>query len=164
MDILQYVKSNVKDLSKQTVLSDISNLLSTISNAGFFTQGYINQMRAAEPEVDPTPGTVNPQDGNVWELKTYSHGMECINKLDTSLNMSMIFEEDEDYEDPEHILDDPIPPEELMIEEEEDMEQLTARIAALPRPSTAEAQLSTPRGATPQVTIQGQFPDRSVLL
>ena len=164
MDILQYVKNNVKDLSKQTVLSDISNLLSTISNAGFFTQGYINQMRAAEPEVDSTPGTVNPQDGNVWELKTYSHGIECINKQDTSLNMSMIFEEDDDYEDPEHILDDPIPPEELMIEEEEDVEQLTARIAALPRPSTAESQLSTPRGATPQVTIQGQFPDQSVLL
>ena len=79
MDILQYIKTNVKDLSKQTALSDISNLLSTVSNAGFFTLGFIKQIRAGEPEVDPAPGTVNPEDGNVWELNTYLHGMECIN-------------------------------------------------------------------------------------
>ena len=164
MDILQYVKSNVKDLSKKTALSDISNLLSTISNAGFFTQGFINQIRAAEPEVDPAPGTVNPQDGNVWELNTYSHGMECINKQDTTLNMSVTFEEDDDYVDPEHILDDP-PPKELMIEEEEEeVEDITARMAALPTPGSAAAQMSTPRGATPQVSIQGQFPQGSALL
>ena len=161
MDILQYVKSNVKDLSKQTVLSDISNLLSTISNSGFFTEGFINQMRAAEPEVDPAPGTVNPQDGHVWELNTYSHGMECINKQDTTLNMSVTFEEDEDYVDPEHILDDPPAPEELMIEEE--VEDITARMAALPTPGSAAAQMSTPRGA-PQVSIPGQFPQGSTLL
>ena len=166
MDILQYVKSNVKDLSKQRALSDISNLLSTVSNARFFTPGFIKQIRASEPEVDPAPGTVNPQDGNVWELNTYHHGMECINMQDTTLNMSITFEEDDDYEDPEHILDEPTP-EELMIEEEEEeeqVEQLTARMAALLMPGGADTPVSTPRGATPQVSIPGQFPDRSVLL
>ena len=147
MDILQYIKSNVKDLSKQTALSDISNLLSTVSNAGFFTPGFIKQMRASEPEVDPAPGTVNPQDGNVYELKTYPHGMECINMQDTTLNMSITFKEDDDYEDPEHILDEPTP-KELMIEEEEEeeeqVEQLTARMAALPMPGGAAAPVSTP--------------------
>ena len=160
MDMLQYIKSNVKDLSKQTALSDISNLLSTVSNAGFFTPGFIKQIRASEPEVDPAPETVNPEDGNVWELNTFPHGMECRNMQDTTLNMSITFEEDDDYEDPEHILDEPTP-EELLIEEEEeeeDVEQLTARMAALPTPGGA-AQLSTPRGATPQVSITGQFPD-----
>ena len=157
-DILQYIKSNVKDLSKQTALSDISNLLSTVSNARFFTPGFIKQMRASEPEVDPTQGTVNPQDGNVWELKTYPHGMECINMQDTTLNMSITFEEDDDYEDPEHILDEPTP-EELMIEEE--VEQLMTRMAAL---STLGGASAPPRGTTPQVSIPKQFPDRSVLL
>ena len=161
-DILQYVKSNVKDLSKQTALSDISNLLSTVSNAGFFTLGFIKQIRASEPEVDPAPETVNPEDGNVWELYTFPHGMECRNMQDTTLNMSITFQEDDDYEDPEHILDEPTP-EELLIEEEEEVEQLMARIAALPTPRGA-AQLSTPRGTTPQVSITGQFPDRSLLL
>ena len=151
MDILQYVKSKVKDLSKQTALSDISNLLSTVSNAGFFTPGFIKQIRASELEVDPTPGTVNPQDGNVWELNTYPHGMECINMQDTTLNMSITFEEDDDYEDPEHKLDEPTP-KELMIEEEEEeeeqVEQLTARMAALLMLGGAAAPVSNPRGAT----------------
>ena len=54
---------------------------------------------------------------------------------DTTLNMLITFEEDDDYEDPEHILDEPTP-EELLIEEEEEeeVEQLTARMAALPTP------------------------------
>ena len=161
-DIMQYIKSNVKDLSKQTALSDISNLLSTVSNVGFFTPGFIKQMRASEPEVDPASGTVNPQDGNVWELKTYPHEMECINMQDTTLNMSITFEEEDDYEDPEHILDEPTP-EELIIEEEEEeeVERLMARMAALPTPGGAFA---PPGGATPQVSITGQFPDQSVLL
>ena len=165
MDMLQYIKSNVKDLSKQTALSDISNLLSTVSNARFFTPGFIKQIRASEPEVDPAPETVNPEDGNVWELNTFPHGMECRNMQDTTLNMLIKFEEDDDYEDLEHILDEPTP-KELLIEEEEEeeeVEQLTARMAALPTPGGA-AQLSTPRGATSQVSITGQFPDQSLLL
>ena len=83
--------------------------------------------------------------------------MECRNMQDTTLNMLITFEEDDDYEDPEHILDEPTP-KELLIEEEEEVEQLTARMAALPTPGGA-AQLSTLRGATPQVSITGQFPD-----
>ena len=106
MDMLQYIRSNVKDLSKQTALSDISNLLSKVSNAGFFTAGFIKQIKASEPEVDPTPETLDPEDGNVWELNTFSLGMECRNIQDTTLNMSITFHEDDDYEDPEHILDD----------------------------------------------------------
>ena len=79
MDMLQYIRSNVKDLSKQTALSDISNLLSKVSNARFFTSGFIKQIKASEPEVDPTPETLDPEDGNVWELNTFPHGMECRN-------------------------------------------------------------------------------------
>ena len=165
----------MKDLSKQSALSDISNILSTISNAGFFTPGFIRQIKASEPEVDPTPGTVNPEDGNVWELNTYPNRMEFINMQDTTLNMSITFKEDDDYVDPEHILDDPTP-EELLIEGEE-VEDITARMAALPTPGGATAQLSTlggataqlstPGGATAQLSIPGlagQFPDRPVPL
>ena len=83
---------------------------------------------------------------------------------DTTLNMSITFHEDDDYEDPEHILDDEPTPEELMIEEEEQVEQLTARMAALPTLGGAAAPVSTPRGATPQVSTTGQFPDPSLLL
>ena len=133
MDMLQYIRSNVKDLSKQTALSDISNLLSKVSNAGFFTPGFIKQIKASEPEVDPAPETLDPEDSNVWELNTFPHRMECRNIQDTTLNMSITFHEDDDYEDPEHILDDEPTPEELMIEEEqeEQVEQLTERMAAL---------------------------------
>ena len=166
MDMLQYIRSNVKDLSKQTVLSDISNLLSKVSNAGFFTPGYIKQIKASEPEVDPAPETLDPEDGNVWELNTFPHGMECRNMQDTTLNMLITFHEDDDYEDPEHILDDEPTPEELMIEEEqeEQVEQLTERMAALQMPGGAAAPVSTPRGTTPQVSTTGQFPDPSLLL
>ena len=166
MDMLQYIRSNVKDLSKQTALSDISNLLSKVSNAGFFTPGFIKQIKASEPEVDPAPETLDPEDSNVWELNTFPHRMECRNIQDTTLNMSITFHEDDDYEDPEHILDDEPTPEELMIEEEqeEQVEQLTERMAALQTPGGAAAPVSTPRGATPQVSTTGQFPDPSLLL
>ena len=164
MDMLQYIRSNVKDLSKQTALSDISNLLSKVSNAGFFTSGFIKQIKASEPEVDPTPETIDPEDGNVWELNTFPHRMECRNMQDTTLNMSITFHEDDDYEDPEHILDDDPTPEELMIEEEEQVEQLTGRMAALQTLGGAAAPVSIPRGTTPQVSTTGQFPDPSLLL
>ena len=97
MDMLQYIRSNVKDLSKQTALSDISNLLSKVSNAGFFTSGFIKQIKVSEPEVDPAPETLDPEDGNVWELNTFPHRMECRNMQDTTLNMSITFHEDDDY-------------------------------------------------------------------
>ena len=85
---------------------------------------------------------------------------------DTTLNMSITFHEDDDYEDPEHILDDDPTPKELMIEEEqeEQVEQLTGRMAALQTPGGAAAPVSTPRGTTPQVSTTGQFPDPSLLL
>ena len=85
---------------------------------------------------------------------------------DTTLNMSITFHEDDDYEDPEHILDDEPTPKELMIEEEqeEQVEQLTERMAALQMPGGAAAPVSTTSGATPQVSTTGQFPDPSLLL
>ena len=76
--------------------------------------------------------------------------------------MSITFHEDDDYEDPERILDDDPTPEELMIEEQ--VEQLTGRMAALQMLGGAAAPVSTPRGATPQVSTTGQFPDPSLLL
>ena len=164
MDMLQYIRSNVKDLSKQTALSDISNLLSRVFNARFFTLGFIKQIKASEPEVDPAPETLDPEDGNIWELNTFPHGMECRNMQDTTLNMLITFHEDDDYEDPEHILDDEPTPKELMIEEEqEQVEQLTERMAALQMPGGAATPVSTPRGTT-QVSTTGQFLDPSLLL
>ena len=142
-------------LSQQSALSDISNLLSTVSNAGFFTPQIRRQIKASETEVDPAPGTVNPEDENVWRLIVYPHGMELINLKDSTLNMSITYEEDDDYEDRENILDDMTHEEVQLIEEE--VEDVTSRMAAL----------STPGQATPQRSITGlaaQFPDRPVAL
>ena len=157
-DLLQHIKTNVKDLSKQSAFSDISNLLSTISNAGFFTPNFKRQIKASEAEVDPAPETVKPEDGNVWELKTYTNGMEFINMKDTTFNMSITFEEDDDFKDPEHILDDLTLEElELIEEEEEKVEDIISKMAALSTLGQATAQLSIPG-------LAGQFPDKPVPL
>ena len=49
-------------------------------------------------------------------------------------------------------------------EQEEQVEQLTERMAALQMLGGAAAPVSIPRGATPQVSTTGQFPDPSLLL
>ena len=52
----------------------------------------------------------------------------------------------------------------MIEEEQEQVEQLTEKMAALQMPEGAAAPVSTPRGATPQVSTTGQFPDPSLLL
>ena len=78
-NLKKHIIENAKNLSHQSALADISNILSTVSTAQFFTPGIQRALRMTRPEIDPAPETMKDKPDTVWELKYYNDGMELTN-------------------------------------------------------------------------------------
>ena len=144
-DLITEIQKNAKNLAKQAAFSDIADILSTVSTANFLTPGMKGCLTAANTEIDPPPAL----DANDWELKYYNKEIMLSCVKDVTMNLSLVYESDDDYVDPENILAEPPPQMDLDVEDEEDVE-----MQPQPGPSgmgTAGPSTMGTTGVTPQM-------------
>ena len=145
-DLMTEIQKNAKNLAKQTAFSDITDILSMVSTANFLTRGIKSRLTAANTEIDPPPAL----DANDWELKYYNKEIMLSCVKDVTMNLSLVYESDDDYVDPENILAEPPPQMDLDVDDEdEDVE-----MQPLAGPSgigTAGPTTMGTTGATPQM-------------
>ena len=82
--------------------------MTTVSTANFLTPGLKNHLTVANTQVDPPPPGPNELI-NDWELKYFNKEVMLSCVRDHSMNLSLLYESDDDYVDPENILAEPPP-------------------------------------------------------
>ena len=90
-----------------------------VSTANFLTPGLKNRLTVANTQVDPLPPGPHEND---WELKYYNKEVMLSCVRDHSMNLSLLYESDDDYVDPENILAEPPPEMEDLDVDVEDVE------------------------------------------
>ena len=118
-NLMTEIQKNAKNLAKQSAFSDIADILTTVSTANFLTPGLKNRLTVANTQVDPPPPGPNEND---WELKYYNKEVMLSCVRDHSMNLSLLYESDDDYVDPENILAEPPPEMEDLDVDVEDVE------------------------------------------
>ena len=118
-NLMTEIQKNVKNLAKQSAFSDIADILTTVSTANFLTPSLKNRLTVANTQVDPSP--TGPHE-NDWELKYYNKEVMLSCVRDHSMNLSLLYESDDDYVDPENILAEPPPEMEDLDVDVEDVE------------------------------------------
>ena len=141
-DLMTEIQKNAKNLVKQAAFSDIADILSTVSTANFLTPRMKGFLAASNTEIDPTPAV----DENDWELKYYNKEVMLSCVRDVTMNLSLVYESDDDYVDPEEILAEPPPQMDLDVEDVEMQPQAGPSGIGTPGPTTTGT-----TGATPQM-------------
>ena len=77
-----------------------------VSTANFLTPGLKECLAVANTQVDPPPPGPNELI-NDWELKYFNKEVMLSCVRDHSMNLSLLYESDDDYVDPENILAEP---------------------------------------------------------
>ena len=103
-NLMTEIQKNAKNLAKQSAFSDIADILTTVSTANFLTPGLKNCLAVANTQVNPPPPGPHEND---WELKYYNKEVMLSCVRDHSMNLSLLYESDDDYVDPENILAEP---------------------------------------------------------
>ena len=139
-NLMTEIQKNVKNLAKQSAFSDIADILSTVSTANFLTPGLKERLAVANTQVDPPPPGPNELI-NDCELKYFNKEVMLSCVRDHSMNLSLLYESDDDYVDPENILAEPPPEMEDLHVDVEDVE-----MQPQPGPSGLGAAGPTPMG------------------
>ena len=142
-NLMTEIQKNAKNLAKQSAFSDIADILTTVSTANFLTPGLKNRLAVANTQVDPPPPGPNELI-NDWELKYFNKEVMLSCVRDHSMNLSLLYESDDDYVDPENILAEPPPEMEDLDVDVEDVE-----MQPQPGPSGLGAAGPSTAGPTP---------------
>ena len=118
-NLMTEIQKNAKNLAKQSAFSDIADILTTVSTPNFLTPGLKNCLTVANTQVDPPPPGPHEND---WELKYYNKEVMLSCVRDHSMNLSLLYESDDDYVDPKNILAEPPPEMEDLDVDVEDVE------------------------------------------
>ena len=140
-NLMTEIQKNAKNLAKQSAFSDIADILTMVSTANFLTPGLKNRLAVANTQVNPPRPGPNEND---WELRYYNKEVMLSCVRDHSMNLSLLYESDDDYVDPENILAEPPP-------EMEDLDVDVEAVEMQPQPGPSglgAAGLST-AGPTP---------------
>ena len=142
-NLMTEIQKNAKNLAKQSAFSDIADILTTVSTANFLTPGLKERLAVANTQVDPPPPGPNELI-NDWELKYFNKEVMLSCVRDHSMNLSLLYESDDDYVDPENILAESPPEMEDLDVDLEDVE-----MQPQPGPSGLGAAGPSTAGRTP---------------
>ena len=142
-NLMTEIQKNAKNLAKQSAFSDIADILSTVSTTNFLTPGLKDCLAVANTQVDPPPPGPNEND---WELNYYNKEVMLSCVKDPTMNLSLLYESDDDYVDPENILAEP-PLEMEDLDVDVDVEDV--EMQPQPGPSGLGAAGPTTAGPTP---------------
>ena len=145
-NLMTEIQKNAKNLAKQSAFADIADILTTVSTADFLTPSLKDHLAIANTQVDPPPPALG-QHENDWDLKYYNKEIMLTSVRDDSMNLSLLYESDDDYLDPENILAEPPP-------EMEDLDVEDVEMQPQPGPSGLGAAGPSPMG-TAGVTPMG---------